>query len=207
MARFFTPSLLMILMLVTSCATEKTDPGKTPVGRPVLTDAQVQRFLNSYLPVQAMASEYWGKRRYTPPGEMLPIQGTFERAISEMRAAGTLPDFELLLQSHGFESFESWKQTEERISFAYTTLHMESRNPARLMLKRQARTDQLAKISERQNKLKAQQDNRNRADLEALNRMQKEVERGMLADADAEVLRPYLPRFEQMNREAIRRER
>ncbi len=36
--------------------------------------------------------------------------------------------------------------------------------------------------------------------------MRKEAERNMLAEADAQVLRPYLPRFEQMNKEAIRRE-
>ena len=88
MARFFS-GFLLILTLVTGCATEKTNVEVTPAGRPVLTDAQVQRYLNSYLPVQAMASEYWGKRRYTPPNKMLPRQGTFERAISEMRAAGS----------------------------------------------------------------------------------------------------------------------
>jgi hypothetical protein len=193
-------------MLVTGCATEKTSLGVTPMDRPVLTDAQVQRYLNSYLPVQAMASEYWGKRQYTPPDEMLPPQGTFERATSEMRAAGTLPDFEILLQSHGFESFESWKQTGQRISFAYRTLRMESRNPAGLILERQARNNQLVKIAERQTELKAQRDNRSHAELEALDMMQKEAERRVLDDADAEVLRPYLPRFEQMNKEAIRRE-
>lgn len=206
MARFFS-GLLLILTLVTGCATEKTNVGVTPAGRPVLTDAQVQRYLNSYLPVQAMASEYWGKRRYTPPNKMLPRRGTFERAISEMRAAGKLPELELLVQSHGFESFEAWKQTGQRISFAYMTLRMESRNPAGLLLKRQARIDQLAKTAERQNDLMPQQDNRNRAELEALDKMQKEAERSMLAEADAEVLRLYLPRFEQMNKEAIRRER
>ena len=205
MARFFS-GFLLILALVTGCATEKTSVGVTPTG-PALTDAQVEKYLNSYLSVQAMASEYWGKRRYSPPGKMLPHQGTFERAVSEMRAAGTLPQFELLLQSHGFEGFEAWKQTGQRISLAYMTLRMESRNPAGLILKRQALNNQLAKIAERQNELDAQQDNRNRAELEALDMMQKEAERGMLADADAEVLRPYLPRFEQMNKEATRRER
>ena len=205
MARSFC-GVLLILAFVTGCATEKTNVGETSTRRQVLTDAQVQRYLNSYLPLQAMASEYWGKRRYTPPDKMLPPQGTFERAISEMRAAGTLPDFELLLQSHGFESFESWKQTGQRISFAYMTLRMEARNPAGLMLKRQARDDQLAKIAERQNELKTQQNNTNRAELEALDMMRKEAERNMLAEADAQVLRPYLPRFEQMNKEAIRRE-
>jgi hypothetical protein len=199
--------LLLALTLVSGCATQTKNIEQPPTGQSTLTDTQVERYLHAYLPVQTMASAYWGKRRFTPPNKMLPPQGTFERAIAEMRAAGTLPDFENLLQSHGFGSFEAWKQTGQRISFAYMTLRMESRDPAGLILKRQARSEQLSMISERRAMLRTQQDNASRRQLESLEMMQKEVDREILADVDAEVLRPYRAQFDEMNKQAIRRER
>jgi hypothetical protein len=154
-----------------------------------------------------MAQAHWGKRQFTPPNKMLPPQGTFERAIEEMRAAGTLPDFELLLQSHGFENFDSWLQTGQRISFAYVTLRTESRDPAGLILKRQARRNDLASVKAHRAKLMAQPNASNTGQLEALDQMQKQLERGMLADKDAEALRPYFKKFEELNKQVIERER
>ena len=204
MTRLFSVFLLA-LTLASGCATQTKNIEQVPTAQSTLTHTQVERYLNAYLPVQAMASAYWGKRRFTPPNKMLPPKGTFERAIAEMRAAGTLPDFENLLQSHGFGSFEAWKQTGQRISFAYMTLRMESRDPAGLILKRQAQSKQLAMISEHRAKLRARQDKPSRLQLESLELRQKELDREILADIDAEVLRPYRAQFEGMNKQAIRR--
>jgi len=174
---------------------------------PRLTGAQVQKYLNSYLSVHDMASAYWGERKYSPPNKMLPPQGTFNRAVEEMRASGKLPDFEILLQSHGFESFAAWERTGQRISAAYVALRNEIRHPDRAAGRGQRRDKQLAAIDERRAKLQAKADKESLEQLKYLDMAQKQVERIMLMEADAEVLRPYFRKFEKMNQQIAARKR
>lgn len=174
---------------------------------PRLTDAQVQKYLNSYPPVHAMASAYWGKRKYSPPNKMLPPQGTFERAVEEMRAGGQLPDFEILLQNYGFDNFAAWRRTGQRISSAYIALREEMSDPDELARRNRLRNRQLSAIAERRAKFLAQGDKESLERLKYVEMAQKEVERVMLVEADAEVLRPYFKKFEKMNEQILARER
>jgi len=199
--------ILLLTALASACASTPETKPWTETTRPTLTDAQVQKYINSYVPIQEMMSAYWGKRRYSPLNKMLPPQGTPDRAVEEMSAAGTLPDFELLLQSHGYDSVAAWKATGERIGYAYATIRMETLDPARLILQRQARQKQIASIAEHRTKLLAQGDAASRAQLQDLDIMQNQVERGLQAEADAAVLRPYFAQLDALNKDVIRRER
>lgn len=200
--------ILLFALTVSSLGTSRANADEQRPREPAtLTDTQIDRYLNSYLPVHEMASTHWGRRQFTPTNKMLPPQGTFERAIAEMRAAGTLPDFELLLHSHGFEDFDAWLRIGQRISFAFMTLRMESLDPAGLILKRQERKNQLTSIESRRTELLKQSDASNVGQLEALDLTQRQLERGVLADKDAEALRPYFKRFDDLNKQIIERER
>lgn len=208
------PTILASVVLLYGCAAPTgaiKKPTKTveqvAAEHPRLTDSQVQKYLHSYPSLDAMARDYWGKRKYSPPNKMLPPQGTFERAIEEMRAAGKLPDFELLLQNHGFESFSAWQRIGQRISGAYVALRDEVRHPERAAGRGQRRDKQLALIAERRAKLLAQSDKESFEQLKYLDMAQKQVERVMLMEADAEVLRPHFRKFEMMNSEILERER
>lgn len=201
------PILLLLVTFLCGCAAPVKTVEQVAAENPRLTDTQVQKYLHSYPPVHAMASAYWGKRQYSPPNRMLPPQGTFDRAVEEMRASGKLPDFEILLQSYGFESFAAWQRTGNRISGAYVALRDEIRHPERAAGRGQRRENQLASIDERRAKLLAKSDNESLAQIKFLDMAQEQVERIMLMEADAEVLRPYFKEFEKMNEKILARER
>ena len=202
--------LILILLsaaLTFACASSPDGKAQSTPVRPALTEAQVEKYINAYLPAHAMMSAYWGKRRFTQPNRMLPPQHTLDRAVAEMRAAGTLPDFELLLQSYGFDSVAAWKATSDRIAYAYMEIRLETVNPAQLAYQRQARKEQMASIAEHREKLLAQDDAASRAQLQDLDMIQQQVDRGLQAEADAGVLRPYYAQFDELNQQVIRRER
>lgn len=200
------PTILLAALTV-ACASPSGDTQPPTTPRVALTDTQVQRYINSYLPAHAIMSEYWGKRRYSPPDKMLAPPHTLDRAVEEMRAAGTLPDFELLLQSHGFDGVEAWKATGDRIAYAYMTIRLETVNPAHLAQQRETRKKQMASIAAHRSKLRAQDDAESRTELESIDIMQKQVERSLQAEADAIVFRPYYAKFDKLNQQAIEREK
>lgn len=96
---------------------------------PDLTPSQIARFLNSYPAVQGMAQEHWGERRFTPARKMLDPEGTFERAFTEMRYAGKLPDLDQLLQAHGFDNRKTWLRLAYRLSDAYVAFRTHEMGP------------------------------------------------------------------------------
>lgn len=181
--------------------------GQGPADKSPLTQSQIKKYLRSYLPIHEMASAYWGKRHYTPASKMLPPQGTFDRAIEEMRAAGELPKFELLLQSYGFDNFDAWQALGQRISFAYQLIRQGKLDPAGVILQRQAWQTQLAMIAEERAKLQAQNLPESRGRLKGLDTIERQVEREIQADADAKILRPYMKQFEELDEEVRTRER
>jgi hypothetical protein len=190
--------LLVCFLLLAGCP-DQPEPNSNI---PPLTEMQVKRFLASYLPVNAMASEYWGKRRYTKPGKILPRQGSFERAMKEMEAAGKLPEFQNLLATHGFADFETWKEMQDRISLAQREIIMEHRgrpNKKESLLKRRHMIEKrIAEIRENKKNLPLEAVQRNaRSEEEVLKYMDKEL----LGLRDMETVRPFMPQFEAVIRE------
>jgi len=199
--------MVFFACLTFACTHPNSDPEPSAATRPILTDGQVQKYINSYHLAYAMMSDYWGERRYSAPNKMLAAPHTLERAVQEMRAAGKLPDFELLLQSHGFDSIEAWKATGDRIAYAYMILRLEITNPANLVQLRETHKEQMASIAAHRLKLQTQDTTRSRTELENLDMMQKQVERGLQAEADVVVLRPHYAEFDALNKQIIQRER
>ena len=196
------PVVLAIVMTQTAGAV-----GQPPADKAPLTPGQIKKYLRSYVPVHEAASRYWGKQRYTSPGQTLPPLGTFERAIEEMRAAGTLPAFERLLQSYGFDRFDVWQALRQRIAFAHGLIRQGKLDPASLTLQRQAWKTQLAMIAEERSKLQAQNAPGTRGQLKGLDTIKRQVEHEMQADVDAQILRPYIEQFEELDAQVRASER
>lgn len=196
------PVVLVIVMTQTGEAV-----GQTPTDKAPLTQSRIKKYLRSYLPIHEVASRYWGKRRYTPPGKTLPPQGTFERAIEEMRAAGKLPEFQRLLQSYGFDHFDAWQSLRRRIAFAHGFIREGKLDPASVNLQRRAWKTQLAMIAKESARLQAQNAPGSRGQLKGLDTIRRQVEREMQADVDANILRPYIKQFEELDEQVRERQR
>lgn len=189
---------LVCFVLLTGCPDQSQPKG----GVPPLTEDQIKRFLASYVPVNAMASKYWGERRYTKPGKILPRQGSFERAVKEMEAAGTLPEFRNLLASHGFADFAAWRKLKERIGLAQREIVMERRGRPKdkdgLLKRRRIIEKRIAEIRENRKKMPPEAVQRNiRSFEQVLERMDKQI----LGIEDMEAVRPFMPQFEAVIRE------
>jgi hypothetical protein len=48
----------------------------------------------------------------------MPPRGTIERAMAEMKAEGTLQDFNRLFTSQGFDGYDAWRYVGQRIANA-----------------------------------------------------------------------------------------
>jgi hypothetical protein len=188
------------MSLFAACTSPPEDSEQFRSGPPDLTAAQIKRYVNSYSTVRAMASRYWGKRRYSPANQGLPSEGTFDRAYAEMEAAGDMPDFELLLQSVGYNDPSSWMRLNARIAYAYGMLRLKEKNPAHverlkaeIIRRREFLAAERAKLEEMPEGLRA-------ARLESLNSSEQSLERYLLAERDVEVLRPFAYDIEKVNR-------
>lgn len=199
--------ILLPVALVIATTQTGVAVGQPPADKAPLTQGQIKKYLQSYVPIRERASRYWGKRQYTSPGKRLPPEGTFERAIAEMRAAGALPEFELLVQSYGFDRFDAWLALGQRIAFAQELIRQGKLDPASVTLQRRAWKTQLAMIAEERAKLQAQNAPGRRDQLKGLDTIKSQVEREIQADADAEILRPYMAQFEELNEQVRERER
>lgn len=188
--------LPIALVLVTAQGIDTA--AQPPADKAPLTQRQIKKYLRSYLPAHEVVSRYWGKRQYTTPDKILPPEGTFERAIEEMRAADTLPAFERLLQSYGFDRFDAWQALGQRISFAYGLMREGKLDPASVVLQRQAWKSQLAMIAEERAKLQSRNAPESLGQLKGLDAIKRQIEREIQADADAEILRPYIKQFEEL---------
>lgn len=190
--------LIILLGLVVFLAPSTHAENANSNHRP-LSESQIKKYLHSYPDAHAMANAYWGKRRFSPPNLMLPARGTFERAFEEMKGAKVIRDFDNLLQSHGFEDRNAWMQIGHRISRAYMLLRLYERDPARAILKRQDRGNQLEAIAEKRQELRQVPEAQRWKQLEFLQTAQDQIEREQLAESDAEVLKPYKSKFVEMN--------
>jgi hypothetical protein len=166
---------------------------------PRLTEDQIKRFINSYPALHAMARNYWGERKYTPTHKMLYKGPTFERAFTEMKWAGKLPDFDNLLQSYGFDGRATWMQLIKRISQAHMILRMEKVNPGGLETLRKARAEQLTSLQQKRAEAQKLPEGLRVLELESLRKMEIKLEGERLHDMDAESLRPFYSQFEAMN--------
>jgi len=99
----------ILVMLHPPAAAQQTAP---------LTNAQIERFLTSFDAMLTMVTKYWGDRRFTPKGIIMPARGTIERAMAEMEAEGTLQDFNRLFTSQGFDGYDAWRHVGQRIANA-----------------------------------------------------------------------------------------
>lgn len=166
---------------------------------PRLTEVQIKRFIDSYPALHAMARNFWGERKYTPAHKMLRKGPTFERAFTEMKWAGKLPDFDNLLQSYGFDGHATWMQLIERISQAHMILRMEKVNPGGLKALRNARAEQLTGIEQKRAEAQKLPEGLRILELERLRKLEIKLEGERLHDIDAESLRPFYSQFEAMN--------
>lgn len=106
-------TLLMAVTVIATLYTPVAAQEKSP-----LTKEQVERFIASYDAMLDMVSEYWGDRRYTPHGIIMPPRGTIDRALVEMEAGGIRQDFESLFLDLGFKGYAEWIQLGQRITHA-----------------------------------------------------------------------------------------
>ena len=147
-----------------------------------------------------MAQQYWGERKYTPPHKMLAPEGTFERAISEMRWAKTLPDFDNLLQSYGYADRRSWLLLANRVSQAYVVLRLRQKNPERAEMWRKARLNRMAYIENERKKSEALPAGKRKQTLKMLRGMSNQLEQERLGEIDAESLKPFHARFKELDK-------
>jgi len=191
---------LLAAMLLAASATHADQNAMTP---PRLSADQIKRYFNSYPAAHNMAQKYWGKRKYTPPHKMLRDEGSFERAVSEMRWAGVLPDFDSLLQSYGFENRTSWLNLSNRVSHAYVILRLRQHNPDRAKMWQQARTTRMAQLEEERQKAQSLPAGDRKRMLNTLRHMENELEKERLGEIDASSLQPFSSYFKVMDRYLI----
>jgi hypothetical protein len=198
-SRLHQAAILGIALLV-ACVPQPEASEQVGSAPPELTVPQIERYLNSYPAVRAMASRYWGKRRYSPASQALPSEGTFDRAYAEMEAAGDMPDFELLLQSVGYNDPRSWIQLNERIAYAYGMLRLAEKNPAHFEHWKAQNKERRASLGTERAKLEEMPEGLRAERLKSLNRSEQELERYLLAERDVEALRPFASDIEKANR-------
>lgn len=193
-------SAILGIALLVACVPQPEAPEQIGSAPPELTAAQIERYLNSYPAVRAMASRYWGKRRYSPASRALPSEGTFDRAYVEMEAAGDMPDFELLLQSVGYNDPRSWMRLNERIAYAYGMLRLTEKNPAHLERWKAQNKERRTFLAAERAKLEEMPDGLRAERLNSLNKSEQELDRYLLAEHDVEALRPFASDIEKANR-------
>lgn len=172
---------------------------------PPLTEKQIKGFLTSFVPVDAMAAKYWGKRRYTKPGKILPRQGSFARALKEMEAAGTLPEFQNLLAAHGFADYAAWRKLRERVGYAQREIIMKQRgrpNDDKLIKQRQKIEQKIAEIRENKSNMPPKAVQRSVGSFKLI---LKHIDKQLLGIEDMEAVRPFMPQLEAMLRERKRK--
>lgn len=180
-----------MIFLVGSHGVSLPAHGSTP-----LTEEEVERFVGSFMSVTVMASEYWGERRYTKKGKILPPKGSYERALKEMKAAGKLGDFEKLLTSHGFDDLAAWKKMKDRFAIAQRNIVMEQRGNSdareRILKRRRGLEKYIAKVKENKENLPPEAvQSRIRSFEDVLEDMDKEL----VSFEDTDAVRPYMELF------------
>lgn len=122
---------------------------------------------------------------------MLDPQGTFERAFSEMRFAGKLPEFDNLLQSHGFEDRKSWLRLAYRLSDVYVAFRTQEMGPEVIQRLNHALDIRYQALADQQNTLEKLSAGNRETLLRNIQRTQEKLDAEKRAMEDAPLLRPY----------------
>ncbi|MCG8548193.1 MAG: hypothetical protein MJE12_28675 [Alphaproteobacteria bacterium] len=170
-----------------------------------LTDAQVERFASSFEAILNVVSKYWGDRRFTPHGRILPHRGTIDRAMAEMKVEGTLQDFERLFTDYGFAGYDAWKQMGQRITNAQFQLMAEKRSGQPFS----AITPERRKALEQQRDFlmtpnPQMSDEQRLRELKRLNDVMAEHDKWEIAKGDMTVVRKYQERIVALGRKRQR---
>lgn len=162
---------------------------------PTLTKQQVERFLISFDAMLKMVTKYWGDRRFTPHGIIMPHRGTIERAITEMEAEGTIEKFNRLFTSQGFDGYDNWKKISDRIVNAYAQIRamddggaIQQFHPNQIKEIRRKRKALLEPDPQLPDAVRQEQQ-------KSYDRMLAQHERWEIALRDADAVRPFLPQL------------
>jgi hypothetical protein len=111
-----------------------------------------------------------------------------------------MPDFELLLQSVGYNDPRSWMRLNERIAYAYGMLRVAERNPAHLEKWKAENKKRRAFLAAERAKLEEIPEGLRAERLESLKRSEQELGRYLLAERDIDALHPFASDIEKANR-------
>lgn len=164
-----------------------------------LTKQQIERFIKSFDSMLDMASQYWGDRRYTPHGIIMPFRGTVERALVEMDAGGIRQEFENLFLDMDFKGYAGWEQLRQRIANAQMQLITKDRGAPPLGVEPEVQRKRL----ERHRMLSKPHINQmpeavRLAQLKQLESIMAEDEKWSVANRDLAAVRPYQKRLKEL---------
>lgn len=168
--------------------------------KPPLKKEQVERFLISFDAMLTMVTKYWGDRRFTAKGIIMPPRGTIERAMAEMEVEGTLQDFNRLFTSQGFDGYDAWRHFGQRIANAQFQIRAtEKGNPITQLTEKQYAT-----LMEKRSKfLKPDPqipEEVRQSQLQTFSRVLAEHEKWALALRDMPIVKQYHERIQKLGR-------
>ena len=166
----------------------------------------VENFMASVEPVTTIASDYWGKRRYSKKGKIIGRKGSFERAMKEMTAAGKIDDFNALLRKHGFDSYAAWRAMGGRIANAQMLLMMKKDAPIAFdsaKILQQARMRRKEIVNNTRDLTPAAREQH----LKRVDMVIAQYEQFEMAKQDKEIVEPYLEQLKSLGRARQRKQR
>jgi hypothetical protein len=166
-----------------------------------LTKVQIERFIKSFDAMLDMASEYWGDRRYTPHGTIMPPRGTIDRALVEMEAGGIRQEFERLFLDMKFKGYAEWIQVGQRITHAQMQAVTKDRDAPPLGMEPQFRKKQLERRTMLSKPDLFQMPEAVRlAQLKQIEAALAEDEKWRIATRDMAAIRPYQEKLKELGR-------
>ncbi len=171
-----------------------------------LTGKDVENFMASFEPITTMASEYWGKLRYSKKGKIIGRKGSYERAMKEMTAAGKIDDFNHLLRKHGFDSYAMWRAMGGRIVNAQMLMMMKKGAPigfdsAKALQQARMRREEIAKNTRDLTPAAREQQ------LARLDQAIAQYEQFEMAKQDKDIVEPYLEQLKALGRARQQKQR
>ncbi len=165
-----------------------------------LTKSQIERYIASYDALLNVLPKYWGDRRFTPHGIIMPHRGTIERAMVEMEAEGTLQDFHRLFTGQGFDGYDAWLYIAERVANAqFQIMATERGKPVEIMSPDRLKAV-LAQRDKYSNPIPQMPEHKRQQQLRSLNQMLNQHESWEQGLRDMAVVRP----FEEQLRKLVR---
>lgn len=174
---------------------------------PPLTKSQIERYIASYENLLNLLPKYWGDRRFTPHGIIMPHRGTIERAMVEMEAEGTLQDFHRLFTSQGFDGYDAWLYIAERVANAqFQIMASERGKPVEIMSPERLKAV-LARRDKYSNPIPQMPEQMRQQQLRSLNQMLAQHESWEQGLRDMAVVRPFeeqLRKLVQTRKQSVR---